>query len=141
MRNYANGNTEKILVKQFEQEKVVINGKEEFLDIVFPLSHYDISEAIIIVCTQKENSLVTKKIFKLKSNFSIKDYFEFLNNLNFEYDNEQGIMSIYGLVIFYDNTWLEREICDAGVERWAHYSRPEIGDYERMFKYIYNKEE
>lgn len=119
----------------------MLNCREEFMDVIFPLSHCDIREAIVIALKRKENGLVIKKIFNLETNSSIKDYFEFLNSLDFEYDNEQATMSIHGLVIFYDNTWLEREICADGVERWVHHSRPEIEDYERMFKYIYNEEE
>lgn len=53
-----------------------------------------------------------------------EDAMEFLKKLDFEYDNDFGWQEIYGLIMFNDNTWLERREYD-GSEWWDCCEIPE----------------
>ena len=44
---------------------------------------------------------------------------ELKRNLNFDYDDGYGAQHLFGLVLFKDNTWLERAEYD-GSEWWEH---------------------
>jgi len=50
---------------------------------------------------------------------------EFLQALNFEYDNGYGGQNLFGIVWFTDGTWAERGEYD-GSEWWEHRKCPEI---------------
>ena len=56
---------------------------------------------------------------------TIRDVINFINNLDFEYNNGFGSQELFGTVWFNDNTWLERKEYD-GSEWWIHCKRPQI---------------
>ena len=66
-----------------------------------------------------------KKEINLKVNFSENDFKEFLNKLDFEYDDGFGTQELHGLVWLEDGTWLSRHEYD-GAENWEHNKLPEI---------------
>jgi len=45
-----------------------------------------------------------------------------------EYDSGYGTQYLHGLVVFYDNSWLERAEYD-GSEWWEYHKVPQIEDY------------
>lgn len=61
----------------------------------------------------------------LKVNYSEKEYNEFLNSLDFGYDDGFGIQELYGIVWLEDGTWLSRDEYD-GSEWWIHHVLPDI---------------
>lgn len=61
----------------------------------------------------------------LKVNYSQKDYDEFLNSLDFTYDDDYGTQYLYGIVWLEDDTWLSRMDYD-GFEWWQHNILPSI---------------
>jgi hypothetical protein len=61
----------------------------------------------------------------LKLNASNDDYDNFLNSLDFEYDNGYGGQELYGTVWLVDETWLSRGEYD-GSEWWEHNVLPVI---------------
>jgi len=61
----------------------------------------------------------------LKVNHSEKDFEEFLNSLDFEYDEGFGTQYVHGMVWLEDGTWLDRLEYD-GQESWTHEGVPEI---------------
>lgn len=67
----------------------------------------------------------TKKEFNLKVGFNEAEFNEFLNKLDFGYDNGYGTQELHGLVWLQDGTWLSRHEYD-GSERWVHNQLPEI---------------
>ena len=66
-----------------------------------------------------------EKEINLKVGFNESDFKEFLNKLDFEYDNGYGIQELYGFVWLQDGTWLSRSEYD-GSEEWTHKQLPEI---------------
>ena len=61
---------------------------------------------------------------KLRSNRNIQDEFDFLEKLNYiDYDSGYGIQELFGIIVFKDGTWLEREEYD-GSEWWKHCELP-----------------
>lgn len=61
----------------------------------------------------------------LKLNYSENEYNEFLNSLNFNYDEGYGGQELYGTVWLEDGTWLSRGEYD-GSEWWEHNVLPTI---------------
>jgi len=69
---------------------------------------------------------VTKNIINLREGYSKEEYEEFLNRLDFEYDNGYGGQELYGIVwLMEENTWLERGEYD-GSEWWEYNKCPKI---------------
>lgn len=66
-----------------------------------------------------------QKIYILKVNHSDVDLRNFLNNLDFEYDNDYGSQELFGTVWLHDGIWLERGEYD-GSEWWAYKKIPKI---------------
>ena len=62
--------------------------------------------------------------FRLKPNYSEKDYKKFLRSLNFEYDNGYGGQELYGTIWYDDGSWSERGEYE-GSEWWEHKKCPE----------------
>lgn len=50
-----------------------------------------------------------------------------IDELDFEYDSGYGSQMLYGIVLFNDNSWLERSEYD-GSEWWTYISVPTIED-------------
>jgi len=56
---------------------------------------------------------------------------EFLNKLDFEYDNGFGLQRLFGVVWFEDGTWATRGEYD-GSEWWEVHEIPEIPDHLKI---------
>jgi hypothetical protein len=56
---------------------------------------------------------------------------EGLDNLDFVYKQSYGIQQLFGLVLFNDNTWLERSEYD-GSEWWSYKSPPTLADFDNI---------
>jgi hypothetical protein len=62
----------------------------------------------------------------LKEGYSADEYTEFLDKLNFEYDDGYGGQELYGMIwLMEDNTWYERGEYD-GSEWWEYKECPQI---------------
>lgn len=94
------------------------NAKKELLDAVKDTAK--IKCASISYETWKDESQHT-----LKLNHSEEDYNEFLNSLDFTYDDGYGCQELYGTVWLEDGTWLSRGEYD-GSEWWKHNVLPII---------------
>jgi hypothetical protein len=68
------------------------------------------------------------KNFHLKFSFSEDDYLNFLNQLNFDYDEDYGRQELYGTIWYEDGTWSSRGEYD-GLEWWEYHVMPEIPSY------------
>ena len=66
-----------------------------------------------------------QKNIVLKVNHNDFDYENFLNELDFDYDDGWGGQELYGTVWLSDNTWLERGEYD-GSEWWEHNILPPV---------------
>ncbi len=64
---------------------------------------------------------------ELPINYSNEQFEEFLNKLNFEYDNGYGTQYLQGTIWYTDGTWSDRGEYD-GSEWWQHQSVPNIPD-------------
>lgn len=65
---------------------------------------------------------------QLKVNYTIDEYNEFINKMDFEYDSSWGSQHLYGIVWLKDNnSWLERGEYD-GSEWWDYKYLPNIPD-------------
>lgn len=65
------------------------------------------------------------KKYPLKVGYSEKDYEEFLNSIDFNYDSGWGSQNLFGFIWFEDGTWMERYEYD-GSESWDYKKCPEI---------------
>lgn len=63
--------------------------------------------------------------FILKEGYSLEEIREFLDKIDFEYDNGYGEQYLEGVVWMEDGTWFERAEYD-GSEWWEHRRLPEI---------------
>jgi hypothetical protein len=63
--------------------------------------------------------------FKLKVNYTEKEFESFLESLDFEYDAGFGLQELFGTVWLEDGTWLTRGEYD-GSEWWEYHKLPEI---------------
>jgi hypothetical protein len=106
----------------------MINAKQEFLDIKKGL---EVLCAIINVEGHGYSRLFLKakavksKNLVLSINYSQEEYNNFLNELDFEYDNSWGHQYIYGTIWLKDGRWIERGEYD-GSEWYKLVERPEI---------------
>ena len=90
------------------------NAKTEFLNST---STY-IVECAIITRVGEEDII-------LKVDHSVVEYKEFLNKLDFTYDDGYGEQLLFGTIWLDNNTWLERGEYD-GSEWWEAKYRPDI---------------
>ncbi len=74
---------------------------------------------------RRESWTENGKQFVLKDRWTPEQLTEFLNSLNFTYDNGFGGQELFGTVWLNDGTWLERDEYD-GSEWWEHSKCPEI---------------
>lgn len=61
----------------------------------------------------------------LKLNHSEDELKDFINSLDYNYDDGYGTQEVYGEIVFNDNSWLERFEYD-GSERWDLKKTPSI---------------
>jgi hypothetical protein len=97
----------------------MINAKQEFLKYV----------GDTVVCADIEYRPIwsddTSKTFILKCGHTKEEFDQFLDSLDFEYDNGYGSQVLFGTVWFRDGSWMERGEYD-GSEWWELRRRPEI---------------
>lgn len=91
-----------------------MNAKDELKDMLFP--------GVEIRCASIRYNDMN---IVLKDGHSTRDYLDFLNRLDFEYDNSFGMQELHGTVWLKDGTWLDRGEYD-GSEWWAYRVCPEI---------------
>jgi len=94
----------------------MINAKEEFIGTVR-------STKIIAA----EINVGLGDIF-LKKGYTEKDYNEFLNKLDVEYDDGFGFPELHGTIYCENGIWFERGEYD-GSEWWDCHCCPDIPDY------------
>ena len=109
------------------------NAKEEFLKTLESKGKNKSN----IKCAKIEHSRIdyeknqddeTKFIEKnalLKINFTDEEYEQFLKDLDFDYYSGYGGQELFGIVLFNDNSWLERGEYD-GSEWWEYKECPKI---------------
>ena len=61
----------------------------------------------------------------LPVDYTGQEYIDFMDKLDFEYDNGYGGQELFGTVWLEDDTWLERWEYD-GSEGWEHKKLPQI---------------
>jgi len=91
----------------------VINAKTELLE--------DLKDGEVLAATVMHMG----KKFILKRGHSENDWLQFLEQLDFNYDNGWGRQELYGTVWLWDDTWMERGEYD-GSEWWEHKKLPEL---------------
>lgn len=102
------------------------NAKEEFISA---------TEGLKVVCAFIQSGISyflddddDQPTFILKKGYTPKDYEQFLNSLDFDYDNGYGSQYLYGIVWCEYGKWLTRGEYD-GSEWWEEHSYPPIPDY------------
>lgn len=73
----------------------------------------------------KGDGLKFHRVAVLKENWSNEDWLNFLEALQFNYDESYCSQELFGVVWFKDGTWLERGEYD-GVEWWEYKTIPAI---------------
>lgn len=108
----------------------MINAKKEFLDITKGL---EVLCAVVNVCGNEGKTYwaplnskpIKDKSLTLPVDYTQEEYQNFLNELNFKYDNSWGHQYINGTIWLKDERWIERLEYD-GSENWRLVERPEI---------------
>lgn len=72
-----------------------------------------------------------EKILDLPIGYSDKQLEDFLNELDFEYDNGFGGQELFGILWLTDGTWVVRGEYD-GSEWWEHITKPVIPNELRI---------
>lgn len=96
-----------------------MNAKQEFLDAVRGTARI-ICASIYYESWGNEGSQKTLKI-----NYSEEDYNEFLNSLDFNYDDGYGLQELHGTIWLEGGAWLTRGEYD-GSEWWEYNYLPDI---------------
>jgi hypothetical protein len=108
----------------------MINAKKEFLDIT---KDVEVLCAVVNVCGNEGKSYwapldskpIKDKSLMLPVDYTQEEYQNFLNELNFKYDNSWGHLYINGTIWLKDGRWIERLEYD-GSEWYKLVERPEI---------------
>ena len=101
----------------------MINAKEEFLNLCKEKTV--LCARITFEYWSNEKGIVETPSINLKCRYTPEDLQEFLNKLDFEYDNGYGLQQLFGTVWFEDGTWATRGEYD-GSEWWEIHTRPDI---------------
>lgn len=104
------------------------NVKDELLEHVGSMDNV---KAVQLKYEQHTDRLRSSQLFHLPEGHSAEVLEDFLDNINFEYDNGYGPQFIYGFIWWKDGTWSSRYEYD-GKEKWEHNEIP---------KYPLNREE
>jgi hypothetical protein len=104
-----------------------MNAKEEFLKHIEDVKTTFSIEGSPVQCAEVvcEQFGKDKVIAFLKTNHSSADFEEFLDLLDFEYDNGYGGQRLFGTIWHHDGTWSSRGEYD-GSEWWDHNRVPAI---------------
>ena len=99
-----------------------MNAKQEFLKTI--------EKHKLICCTISiSHDWYNSTVFNLKPGYTPEEYDEFVNNLNFEYDNGYGTQELYGTIWCEDGVWFDRHEYD-GSECWDGHKYPSIPDID-----------
>ena len=85
-------------------------------------------EGKTVVCCElstETDSLEFLEYYRLKRDYTAKDYEHFLNTIDKTYDNGYGGQKLFGYIWFSDGTWAERGGYD-GSEWWSVKQCPKI---------------
>jgi len=107
----------------------MINAKEEFIRLCKEKTPRCVTITLEYWCTEK--GMVETPSINLKCYYTPEDMQEFLNKLDFEYDNGFGVQRLFGVVWFEDGTWATRGEYD-GSEWWEVHEIPEIPDHLKI---------
>ena len=104
-----------------------MNAKEELLNYVSGIS----SKLLCATITHDKESDY-QPTFNLLLGYTPEDLENFLNSLDFDYNNGYGLQTLFGTVWFSDGIWLERGEYD-GSEWWQHCKYPDIPEKLILF--------
>lgn len=96
------------------------NAKTEFLAVITGLPR--------VLCALLEVEPLFDDDYRkylLKVDYTEKEYEEFLDSIDFNYDSGWGSQNLFGFIWFEDGTWMERYEYD-GSENWVYKKCPEI---------------
>ena len=96
------------------------NARKEFCEVV---SEQSAQVKCAYVCYEKSYGQIIRPV--LKVGYSAKDYENFLDSLDFDYDNGFGSQELFGIIWLEDNAWFSRDEYD-GAEAWEYNVVPEI---------------
>lgn len=104
-----------------------MNAKEELLGKMQQLEEWLDGTKIICahIYTDPYNFEEDSKTYNLKQGYTHVELKEFLNSLDFNYDNGYGTQEIFGTVWFTNGIWMDRHEYD-GSEHWDIHKYPEI---------------
>jgi hypothetical protein len=95
------------------------NAKAEFLEHV---------QGQQVICAEIQKGYYEpSSVAVLRLGYSNEDYLEFLDKLDFFYDDGYGGQELYGTIWYADGTWSSRGEYD-GSEWWEHNVCPDILD-------------
>lgn len=95
-----------------------MNAKKEFLQEI---------EGKEVLCTYIRTDTYGNedKRYNLRLNYTPKEYDEFLESIDFNYDDGYGGQELFGVIWYVDGTWSDRGEYD-GSEWWEHNTCPVI---------------
>lgn len=114
-----------------------MNAKTEFLAHIIRTDS-KVKCASIVWQPDVYDPLTTSAI-NLLQGFDNETFNQFLDNLNFDYNNGYGGQQLYGYIWYEDGTWSERGEYD-GSEWWEHRRCPKIEfalDSKNPYNHIY----
>ena len=104
-----------------------MNAKEEFLSEI--KSNNSKVRCAIIEYNPYHNENKTGKGANgtrlLTTGWDDNDFEEFLNSIDFKYDDGYGTQELFGTIWYEDGTWSDRDEYD-GAENWRYNKSPEI---------------
>lgn len=104
-----------------------MNAKQEFIEHV---GTKEVQAAILMYELSYSEPL---KKFVLKERYNKDNYNEFLELLNFDYDDGFGGQELEGTIWYTDGTWSSRGEYD-GSEWWEYHKRPKFIEEYRLMK-------
>ena len=109
----------------------MINVKEELLDTLYQINKtVDDILFINIKLYNKWSDYDNEKI-KSETVSTKKEILNLLDRYDISYDDGFGSQNLFGVIVFKDNTWLERYEYD-GSEGWDYKKCPKIEDYKEL---------
>ena len=100
-----------------------MNAKKELLDLLEEVGT-DVHCANVLLHTRYVHGDESKEAL-LKVGYTLEEWYEFLDELDFDYDNGYGGQELFGTIWFTDGTYAVRGEYD-GSEWWEHHKCPEI---------------
>jgi hypothetical protein len=97
------------------------NAKQEFLNHI---GHTSMQTEVLCAIIECQSVLI------LTTGYTKEDWNDFLNKLDFHYDNGYGGQELFGTIWYTDGTWSERGEYD-GSEWWTYHICPKIPENVR----------